>query len=51
MPKESVEMHFFDELTDVWSFGVLIYEVLSKGLFSSEPAQLVKISRILKLSR
>ena len=31
MAPESMELKFFDEYTDVWSFGILVWEIISKG--------------------
>jgi len=31
MSPESLKYQFFDERTDVWSFGIVIWEVMSKG--------------------
>ena len=31
MSPESLKLHFFDERTDVWSFGIVTWEIMSRG--------------------
>ena len=44
MAIESIESGIYNTATDVWSFGVLFWEILSKGL---EPYNTIKILEIL----
>ena len=41
MSPESLKYQFFDERTDVWSFGIVIWEIMSKGAipFPKVPTQ------------